>query len=134
MNVATAPSQDTAALIIQMERVALERWAKGDPDGFLEISDPEVTYFDPFQSGRLNSREELRKLYDGLRGKVGIEHFEIIDPKVQIEGNVAVLTFNFASGGSEAGMRWNTTEVYRYRDNSWQIIHTNWSLTQPKTA
>lgn len=30
--------------------------------------------------------------------------------------------------------RWNATEVYRVMDGVWRIIHTHWSLTQPKLA
>lgn len=122
-----------------MERAALDRWGKGDPDGFLEISDPGVVYFDPFQAKRVNGIEELRRLYSQLRGKINIRHYEIIDPKVEVDGNIAVLTFNFVSQvslsqGSEREMRWNATDIYRYRDGKWRIIHTHWSLTQPKLA
>ncbi len=127
-------AEDPSATIIRMERAALDRWAKGDPDGFLEITDPEVVYFDPFQPRRLNGIEELRKLYAGLRGKFRIDRYEIVDPKVQVSGDIAVLTFNFVPHGSEGEMRWNATEVYRRRGGQWRIIHTHWSLTQPKLA
>ncbi len=122
-----------------MERAALDRWGKGDPDGFLEISDPEVVYFDPFQPKRLDGIEELRRLYSGLRGNINIRCYDIIDPKVEVDGNIAMLTFNFVSQvrlsqGSEREMRWNATEVYRHRNGQWRIIHSHWSLTQPKLA
>jgi ketosteroid isomerase-like protein len=129
-----ATSKDTAATILALERAALDRWGKGDPDGFLEITGPDVVYFDPFQPRRVNGIEQLRKLYDEARGKIRIEHYEIIDPKVQVTDELAVLTYNFASRGSEGEMRWNTTEVYQLRSGQWRIIHTHWSLTQPKLA
>jgi ketosteroid isomerase-like protein len=125
---------DTAATIIAMERAAMDRWGKGDPDGFLEISDNDVTYFDPLLPQRINGLGGLRKLYDGLRGKGHIDHYEFLDPKVEVSGDMAVLSFNFVSHGSEGSMRWNTTEVYRRRNGQWRIIHTHWSLTQPKLA
>lgn len=44
-------------LIIGLEKAALTRWGKGDPDGFLEISAPDVVYFDPFDgSSRASTR------------------------------------------------------------------------------
>lgn len=134
VSVPAAETEDTEATIIRMERAALDRWSRGDPDGFLEASDPEVVYFDPFQPRRLNGIGELRKLYDQARGKIRIDHYEIVDPKVQVDGNIAILTFNFVSHGSEGAMRWNATEVYRRRNGQWRIIHTHWSLTQPKLA
>src|SRR6266550_1186806 len=38
--------------IIAMERGALDRWGKGDPQAYLEIMAPEATYFDPSQERR----------------------------------------------------------------------------------
>ena len=40
---------EVARTIIELERAALDRWGRGDPSGFLEISAPEVVYFDPYQ-------------------------------------------------------------------------------------
>jgi ketosteroid isomerase-like protein len=125
---------ELAETIIAIERTALDRWAKGDPDGFLEISAPDVVYFDPFIEHKLEGRDALKRWYDGLRGKVQIDHYTIVDPVVRISGDVALLTFNFVSHGSEAAMRWNTTEVYQRLDSKWRIIHTHWSFAQPKLA
>jgi hypothetical protein len=65
--------EDTLATLMSMERAAMDRWGNGDPDGFLEISDPEVVYFDPFIPKRINGIDALRQRYDGLRGKVHID-------------------------------------------------------------
>lgn len=119
----------TEDLIIAMERAALDRWAKGDPDGFLEATDADVAYFDPFQERRLDGLPALESLYGQLRGKIEIERYEMIDPRVQVYGDIAILTFRFVSHGSEGAMRWNTTEVYR-RKGEWRIVHTHWSLAQ----
>lgn len=132
-----SPAQEmdeSATTIISMERKALDRWSKGDPDGFLQISDSSVVYFDPFIERRLNGRDELKKLYEQVRGKIHIDSYQMIEPKVQVAGEFAVLTYNFVSHDSEAMMRWNTTEVYRRKEGKWRIIHTHWSLTQPKLA
>ena len=51
------PDGDPTETIIQMERAALDRWGRGDPSGFLEISAPDVVYFDPFQGRRIDGRE-----------------------------------------------------------------------------
>jgi ketosteroid isomerase-like protein len=120
--------------IIGLERAALERWGRGDPDGFLEISTADVSYFDPFTEHRLDGLPALRALYDGIRGKIQIDRSEIIEPRVQVVGDVAVLTFRFESHGSEGSVHWNTTEVYRRTDAGWRIIHTHWAFRQPKLA
>lgn len=126
--------------LIEMERSALVRWAQGDPSGFLEITAPDVSYFDPFIENRIDGLPQLTALYEGMRGQVALSDFEIIHPRVQLHGNVAVLTFRFRSEGTDGGMTWNTTEVYERRDEDtgagvgqWQIIHTHWALHQAHT-
>jgi len=119
-----------AAQILAMERAALDRWGKGDPSGFLEISDSEVVYFDPFVERRIDGKKALAELYEPIRGKVRIDRDEIINPKVQLCGEAAVLTFNYVSYSGETPMRWNCTEVYRQREGKWRIIQTHWSFTQ----
>src|ERR1035437_4054114 len=101
---------DIAAKIVELERIALSRWAQGDPDGVLELSAPGVTYFDPFVDKRLDGLDALRALYGQLRGQIRIEHFDLISPQVQVAGEAAVLSFQFQSSGSEGSMLWNTTE------------------------
>ena len=51
------PSVSLPHSIIAMEEAALDRWGKGDPSGFLEISAPDVVYFDPFIEHRLDGLE-----------------------------------------------------------------------------
>lgn len=135
MNAVRESSGDIAQTIIAMERAALERWGKGDPSGFLEISADDVVYFDPFQPRRLNGIAELRALYESIRGQVQVKSFELIDPRVQVIGDAAVLTFNYvAEDTNEATSRWNCTEVYRRVGDTWRIIQTHWSFTQPSLA
>lgn len=117
--------------VVRMERAALERWLDGDPSGFLEISAPDVVYFDPMVSHRIDGLDALAAYYAPLRGKIFAPRFELLNPLVQLAGDAAVLTFNFVSyAGSEGSeMRWNCTEVYRRHHDSWQIIQTHWSFT-----
>jgi catechol 2,3-dioxygenase-like lactoylglutathione lyase family enzyme/ketosteroid isomerase-like protein len=123
---------DVSRTIIDMEERALDRWGKGDPSGFLEISADDVVYFDPFQERRLNGIAELRELYELIRGRVQIAHFELIDPRVQHAGDMAVLTFNYvAQDTNEGTSRWNCTEVFRRDGGTWRIIQTHWSFTKP---
>ena len=119
-----------AAQILALERAALDRWGRGDPDGYLEISAPDVTYFDPFVERRLDGLGALSGWYDQVRGKIKIDSDEIVNPKVQVMGEAAVLTFQFISHGSEGAMHWNCTEVYRRTAGEWKIAHTHWSFAK----
>lgn len=121
----------TAADIIAIERAALDRWAKGDPSGFLEISAPDVVYFDPSLDTRLDGWDRLAAHYEPFRGKVYMSRYEMNNAEVQFAGDAAVLTFNFVSyGGTDDAFRWNCTEVYRRAGTRWEIIQTHWAFTR----
>jgi ketosteroid isomerase-like protein len=116
--------------IIAMEKGALIRWGKGDPDGFLEICAPDVVYFDPYREMRVDGLPALTALYETFRGQVRFDHFDILNPHVQASADLAVLTFNFVSYTSDQTSRWNCTEAYRKEpDGHWRIIQSHWSYT-----
>lgn len=120
-----------AETILALERAAMDRWATGDPSGFLEICDPAVTYFDPMQQRRMDGLEALTRYYEGLRGQFRIDRYEMLNPLVEECGGAAVLTYNFVSVTGGKTERWNGTEVYRRRPEGWRIVHTHWSFTAP---
>ncbi len=122
-------AENIAEEIIALERAALDRWGAGDPSGYLESSAPHVTYFDPFLEHRLDGIEALSAWYAPLRGTIHIDHYEMIEPKVQLCGDAAVLTFNLASS-SGTTTNWNCTEVYQLDKQGWRLVHTHWSITQ----
>lgn len=122
--------KEITATVIALENAALRRWGNGDPSGFLEIYAPEIVYFDPYQEKRIDGVEALTKLYEGIRGQVQFDRFELINPRVQTDGKLAVLSFNYASYVGDKRDAWNCTEVYRLTDAGWRIIHTHWSYTR----
>jgi ketosteroid isomerase-like protein len=134
----TKASGDATRAIIEMEQKALQRWGKGDPSGYFEIMAPDTTYFDPTLAKRVDGVEALHAVIDPFRGKIRVERAEMIDPKVQQQGDMAVLTFNLVSHGAQLGdgprgeVRWNATEVYRKTSGGWRIVHSHWSYTRPE--
>ncbi|MCX6036123.1 MAG: nuclear transport factor 2 family protein [Chloroflexi bacterium] len=121
---------DVAEEIIAMEKAALSRWGKGDPDGFLEICAPDVVYFDPCMEMRLDGLPALIALYETIRGQVRYDRFELLNPHVQASADLAVLTFNYVSYTGDQTSRWNCTEAYRLEsDGRWRIVQTHWSYT-----
>ena len=123
--------------IIALERGALDRWGKGDPQGFFDIMAPDQTYFDPMTAMRIDGHEGVKRYIAPFTGKIKIEKVEMIDPKVQRIGDIAVLTFNLVDygaqmdGGPKTTMRWNSTEVFQRFNGSWKIVHSHWSYVKP---
>ena len=117
--------------IITLERKALDKWSKGDPVGFSENFAIDATYFDDIAAhGRVDSIEEISKYFKSLDGKIPAHKYELVDPKVQLYGDIAILTlrYNGTSLNNESGPPWKTTSVYRLVDDTWKVVHANWSL------
>lgn len=59
---------DVAEHIISLERSVLDRWIRGDPDGYLTLYADDATYFDPFREKRVEGLDELSALMASMRG------------------------------------------------------------------
>jgi uncharacterized protein (TIGR02246 family) len=129
---------DVTAEIIALERAALDRWNRGEPQGYLDIYAPDITYFDPTTARRIDGLQAMKAYYAPITGKLRASRYEMIAPKVQRYGEVAVLSFQLTSfglkpdGTEQPQARWNSTAVYRQMDNTWKTAHTHWSYIQPE--
>ena len=76
----------------------------------------------------------LQALYGPLAGKIRVERYEMIAPKVQLHGDVGVLSFQLRSyvkrPAGDTVVRWNSTAVYARMAGKWRSIHSHWSFTQ----
>src|SRR6187401_1046214 len=78
--------------IVALEKAALDRWGKGDPQGYLETYAPEITYFDPAREKRADGIQAMKEYLTPLTGKIRVDRYEMIDTKVQRLGDAAVLS------------------------------------------
>jgi ketosteroid isomerase-like protein len=127
----TSPDQ-----ILTLERNALDRWGKGDPGGFLELYAADITYFDPVTAARIDGHQAMVDYYRPWAGKIQIARYEMLNPHIVVDGNLALLTYNLvnytedAQGAESMGSCWNSTTVYQRRGGAWKAIHSHWSFTR----
>jgi len=126
-----------ATNIIAMERAALDRWGRGDPQGALDLYAKDITYFDPLQDKRVDGLDAMKALYSAIAGKIKIQHYDMIDPKVQRTGDVAVLTYNLVddvvqlpTGPTSVKVPWNVTAVYSRIEGQWKVVHSHFSYVK----
>lgn len=72
----------------------------------------------------------MKELYDRYRGMPLFDSYEMLNPKVQVAGDVAVLTYQLTQRNGSATTCWNATQVYRRKEEGWRIIHTHWSAAK----
>ncbi len=125
---------DTATEILALERQAMDGWLKGNPDPVLAITDPGITFFHIMTEKRIDGLPSLKALFEPYRGRPLFDSYEIVDPKIQSSGDIAVLTYLFVRHNGAASTRWNATQVYQRKKEGWRIIHTHFSQNQPTTA
>jgi ketosteroid isomerase-like protein len=122
--------------ILALERAALDRWGHGDPGGFLDVYAADITYFDPVTDARIDGRHAMENYYRPWIGKIHIARYEILNPQVVVDGQMALLTYNLvnyardAGGVESVGSRWNSTTVYQRVNGAWKSIHSHWSFTR----
>jgi ketosteroid isomerase-like protein len=119
--------------IIDKETASLENWAKGDPLGFLDGFADDATYFDDIAAHtRLDGKTEIQAHLASLEGKISPHEFEIVDPKVQVYGDIAILTLQYHSTVNDTikGQPWKATSVYHFIDDDWKVVHAHWSLVK----
>ena len=131
----TTESRTTADQIVMLERNALDRWGKGDPGGFLDVYGADVTYFDPLTAMRIDGHQAMVNYYRPWVGKIQVARYEILNPHVVVDSNMALLAYNLVNyitdsrGVESVGTRWNSTTVYQRCVDAWKTIHSHWSFT-----
>jgi uncharacterized protein (TIGR02246 family) len=127
--------------VIAMEKAALDRWGKSDPQGLLDLYAKDVTYFDPGRDKRVDGLDAMKALYGTIAGKIKVQRYDMIDPKVQRVGDVAILTYNLVddvvlmpTGPTKMKVAWNVSTVYAPVDGQWKIVHSHFSYLKPQLA
>ncbi len=123
-------NEQTEQEIIELERAALDCWARGDPYGFLGDAADDVTYFDHMTAHRMDGLAAVKEHLKIFVGTVDVKRHELVNPQVRLFGEIAVLTLNwhtFTADG-EPESRWNATEVYQRTGETWQRLHVQWAL------
>lgn len=127
------PLENVEETVIALERQVLDRWSDGDPMGFAANCSEDVTYFDDIAAhARLDSITEVQEYFTMLSGNIPKHQYELADTKVQVYGDVAILTLHYLSKSPEGedGPPWKATSVYHYKDGNWKVVHAHWSLVK----
>lgn len=131
---AGAPHPNAANELIALERSAVDAWSRGDPLGYINICADDVTWFDfnPGPQPRIDGLEAVRNYVTPLASEVPPHTYELLDPKVQVYGDTAVLTFHWRGTTTDGQPlpEWKATSVYVWEDGAWRMVHSHWSPVQ----
>lgn len=121
--------RDVSGKILTRLQSVADRFYNKDPLAYTELLAEDVTYFAPITPGRVEGIGAVRALFAPFQGKLSVPRFEILNPKLQLHGDIGILTYNLNEYGADGAIttRWNSSEVYRRFGDKWQAIHAHWS-------
>jgi hypothetical protein len=118
---------DTLRELVALERVQMDGWLKGDPGPSLKLLDPAATCFHGGATSRLEGIAAIKALFEPYAGRPLFAAYDIVEPAVQVHGDIAILTYYMAWRREGAMSYWNGTQVYQRQKEGWRILHTHWS-------
>ena len=106
-------------------------FAANDPETYFQFIHNDITLFlpsCPFRiEGKQDDREEFE--YSLKKGWTRIGYFQELQPKVQIIGNTAIVTYHnrgtYGDGDREKSINLKETDVLVKEDGRWKVIHVH---------
>jgi hypothetical protein len=119
--------------LINLEKLALDRWFKGDISGYENLwSKQSFTYFDAVVKERVEDHDTIVKFLKSIEGKLFADNYTFQNPRVQLGKDMAVLTYQLFAKTNLIDMEYNCIEVYQKEaDGKWRVIHSTWSFIRP---
>ncbi len=129
--VAQQPAGQAADEVIRITRALWAADAQKDLAGAMKNIADDYTEFNPQFATRLDGKALSRTLTDAGHKAAGRTLVaEMANPKVQVYGNVAILSYNFVGvaqdkDGVNQTIRAKSTRVYVRQGNDWMLVHAN---------
>jgi len=116
--------------------VTYAQWAAqiaGDSDGAAAVMADDYTEFNPSYPTRVDGKALNTRLADAMdEGGGSMLAGEMANAKVQVYGDVAILTYNFLGVNKTADGETSTnlaksTRVYAKQGGKWKLVHANFA-------
>ncbi|HEX8772260.1 MAG TPA: nuclear transport factor 2 family protein [Pyrinomonadaceae bacterium] len=131
---ATATEQQTiASQIIAREKASVEAWQRKDKAFYADFLSDDATYFSPM-SPYLDVEPKTNFLpkFEQYAEIFKFNDVQMYNPRVQVYGDTAILTYNSSVSGTMGGQPINytgkMTTVYVKQGNIWRVVHGHESM------
>jgi uncharacterized protein (TIGR02246 family) len=129
-NRAAAEPQSVSDQIIAREKASFDAWQRKDKAFFANFLADDSTYFS-FDSPYLQTDPKVNFLpkFDKYAEMFKINDFQMYNPRVQVYGDTAILTYNsgvsISMGGQPMNYTAKVTSVYVKQGNAWRVVHAH---------
>jgi ketosteroid isomerase-like protein len=129
----SSEQQAIASQIIAREKASVEAWQRKDKAFFADFLADDSTYFNSY-SPYLDADPKANFLpkFEQYVEMFKYNDFQMYNPRVQVYGDTAVLTYNSSVSATFAGQPLNytakATVVYVKQGNTWRVVHAHESM------
>lgn len=130
---APASSEEVARAVIARERAAFDAWQRKDKSFFAGLMADDATYFgmmSPYLE--TDPKENFLPKFEQMAEMFKMLDFQMYNPRVQVYGDTAVLTYNAAQtvnmGGRVMHYTSKMTSVYVRQNGTWRVVHGHESM------
>ena len=126
-------NEEVARAVIARERASFDAWQRKDKNFFAGFLADDATYFgamNPYLE--TDPKENFLPKFEQISEMFKMLDFQMYNPRVQVYGDTAVLTYNAASTVNMAGrtMHYTSkmTSVYVRQNGVWRVVHGHESM------
>ncbi|HKR01748.1 MAG TPA: nuclear transport factor 2 family protein [Pyrinomonadaceae bacterium] len=127
---AESQPQNIAAAIIAREKASVEAWQRKDKAFFADYMADDATYFSSMNpyletDPKVNFLPKFEQYVELFK----FNDFQMYNPRVQVYGDTAILTYNTSAtvsmGGQPMSYTAKATTVYVKQGNTWRVVHSH---------
>ncbi|HKQ53997.1 MAG TPA: nuclear transport factor 2 family protein [Pyrinomonadaceae bacterium] len=125
--------QAIAAAIIAREKASVDAWQRKDKSFYADFMADDATYFssmNPYLED--NPKENFLPKFEKYAEVMKFNDYQMFNPRVQVYGDTAILTYNSFVSASFGGQPMNytakVTSVYVKQGNTWRVVHAHESM------
>lgn len=125
--------QSIANQIIAREKASVEAWQRKDKAFFADYMADDATYFSsmsPYLD--TDSKANFLPKFEQYAEMFKFNDFQMYNPRVQVYGDTAVLTYNSSVSATFSGQPLmytaKATAVYVKQGNTWRVVHAHESM------
>jgi ketosteroid isomerase-like protein len=130
---ASAEQQAIAAQIIARERASYDAWKRKDKAFYADFMADDATYFGPHTPYlEVEPKVNLLPKFEQYAEMFKYTDFQMYNPRVQVYGDTAILTYNSQVTATVNGQPFSytgkMTTVYVKQGDTWRVVHGHESM------
>ncbi len=130
---AESNQQAIAAQIIAREKASVEAWQRKDKAFYADFLAEDATFFSSMNPYlETDPKVNFLPKFEQYAEMIKINDVSMYNPRVQVYGDTAILTYNSSAfitmGGQPMNYTSKVTSVYVKQGNTWRVVHAHESI------